>query len=352
MLKNKLDYKLLNTAIIMVIIFLLYQTGNLWMGILGKIGSIIFPFFLAFIFAYALYPVLKYLESKKIPKGIALTIIIATLLLLVGLVIAIIVPMIFKELPSLFSGIISFIKEISTKFSIDSSSIQTTLQSSFNSIISSMGKYVSDGAINLIGVSLNYLTIIFIAFAASIYLLMDMDKIRYGVKKYLRKKSKKMYGYVLTLDTQMKNYLVGFTRIIFITFFEYTIVYSIIGHPNAILLGVLAMMANLIPYFGGVITNTIAAITSFVISPSLFWKTVVTFLILSSIDGYVINPFVYGKTNKVHPLVVILSVFAGGILFGVIGILLSLPLAIIIITTIQYFDEDFKNKIEDIKDKI
>ena len=338
MLKNKLDYKLLNTAIIMVIIFLLYQTGNLWMGILGKIGSIIFPFFLAFILAYALYPVLKYLESKKIPKGIALTIIIATLLLLVGLVIAIIVPMIFKELPSLFSGIISFIKEISTKFSIDSSSIQTTLQSSFNSIISSMGKYVSDGAINLIGVSLNYLTIIFIAFAASIYLLIDMDKIRYGVKKYLRKKSKKMYGYVLALDTQMKNYLVGFTRII--------------GHPNAILLGVLAMMANLIPYFGGVITNTIAAITSFVISPSLFWKTVVTFLILSSIDGYVINPFVYGKTNKVHPLVVILSVFAGGILFGVIGILLSLPLAIIIITTIQYFDEDFKNKIEDIKDKI
>ena len=188
MLKNKLDYKLLNTAIIMVIIFLLYQTGNLWMGILGKIGSIIFPFFLAFILAYALYPVLKYLESKKIPKGIALTIIIATLLLLVGLVIAIIVPMIFKELPSLFSGIISFIKEISTKFSIDSSSIQTTLQSSFNSIISSMGKYVSDGAINLIGVSLNYLTIIFIAFAASIYLLIDMDKIRYGVKKYLRKK--------------------------------------------------------------------------------------------------------------------------------------------------------------------
>ena len=40
-------------------------------------------------------------------------------------------------------------------------------------------------------------------------------------------------------------------------------------------------------------------------------SAVVTFLILSTIDGYVINPYVYGKTNKVHPLVVILSVFAG-----------------------------------------
>lgn len=352
MLKNKLDYKLLNTAIIMVIIFLLYQTGNLWLGILGKIGSIVFPFFLAFILAYALYPILKYLQSKKIPKGISVAIIVVALLLLIGIIIAVIVPMIFKELPSLFSGIISFIREISTKFSIDSSSIQMTLQTSFNEIVSSMGKYVSDGAINMIGVSLNYLTIIFIAFAASIYLLIDMDKIRSAVKRFLKKTSKKMYGYVMALDTEMKNYLIGFTRIIFITFFEYTIVYSIIGHPNAILLGVLAMIANLIPYFGGVITNAIAAITSFVISPALFWKTVVTFLILSSIDGYVINPYVYGKTNRVHPLVVILSVFAGGILFGAIGILLSLPLAILIITTIQYFDVEVKNTIEDIKEKI
>ena len=68
------------------------------------------------------------------------------------------------------------------------------------------------------------------------------------------------------------------------------------------------------------------------------------------VDGYVINPIVYGKTNKVHPLVVIMSVFAGGILFGILGIIISLPLAIIIITTIQYFKDDVKDKIEDIKD--
>ena len=352
MLKNKLDYKLLNAAIIMVIIFLLYQTGSLWFGILGKVKDIIFPFFLAFILAYALYPILRYLQNKKIPKGIALTIIVTILLLLVGIFIAVIVPMLFKQLPSLFSGIISFIKEISTKFSIDSSSIQITLQTTFNEIVSSMGKYVSDGAINLIGDSVNYITIILIAFAAAIYLLIDMDKIREGVKRILKRRSKKLYGYVLTLDNEMKNYLVGFSRIIFITFFEYTIVYTIIGHPNAILLGVLAMLANLIPYFGGVITNAIAAITSFVISPALFWRTIVTFLILAVVDGYVINPYVYGKTNRVHPLVVILSVFAGGILFGTIGIFLSLPLAIIIITTIKYFDEEVKNKIEDIKEKI
>ena len=75
-------------------------------------------------------------------------------------------------------------------------------------------------------------------------------------------------------------------------------------------------------------------------------------MILSGIDGYVINPYVYGKTNKVHPLVVILSVFAGGILFGTLGILLALPLAIVIIATIKYFEPEVKNTIEDIKEKI
>ena len=148
----------------------------------------------------------------------------------------------------------------------------------------------------------------------------------------------------------MHNYLTGFVRIMIISVFEYTFAYTIIGHPNAILLGSLAMIANLIPYFGGIINNVVAAVTAFVISPTLFFRTIIVFVVLSMVDGYVINPIVYGKTNKVHPLVVIMSVFAGGILFGILGIIISLPLAIIIITTIQYFKDDVKDKIEDIKD--
>lgn len=352
MIKNKLDFKLINTVLIMLIIFLIYNTGNLWIGVLSKIWGIIFPFFIAFIIAYALYPFLQYLRKHKIPKTISIFIIIGILIAIVCFIIFAVIPMIFGELPNLFNGIISFLKEISSKLDINISPIQNSLQDSFNEIIVGISKIVSNGAINMIGVSINYLSGVFIAFAASIYLLSDMDKIRKNVKYFLKKKSKKMYHYVALLDKQMKNYLTGFTRIILITLFEYTLAYTIIGHPQALLLGFLAMMANLIPYFGGIITNCIAAITAFVISPSLFIKTVITFLILSTIDGYVINPFVYGKTNELHPLVVIISVFAGGALFGILGILISLPLAIIIITTIQYFKEDFKEAIVDMKERI
>lgn len=348
MIKDKLNYKLLNCALIMVIVFLLYKTGGLWIGIVGKVFDIILPFIIAFVIAYALHPIVKYLQENKIPKSLAIFLVVIFTLFIILVFGIIVIPLLFGQLGSLFNGISTFLNEIS--FDVNIAGLKDTLNTSFNNIISSFGSYISKGAINAIGGSISLLSKIFIAFAASIYILVDMDKIRSGFKKLLKRKSKKMYKYVSILDEEMHNYLSGFVRIIIISLFEYTIAYTIIGHPNAMLLGCLAMVAQLIPYFGGIINNIIAAITAFVISPALFIKTIIVFAILSTIDGNVISPLVYGKTNKIHPLVVIISVFAGGVLFSIVGIIISLPLAIIIISTFRYFKEDMLDKIEDIKE--
>jgi len=348
-LKNKLDFKLINFAIITLIIYLMYQTSEIWLGVAGIIIKIITPLFFAFILAYVLHPYLKFLTDRKVPKAIAVIIVILTVLVVLGLILGIAFPMLFNQLGSLFNGIIAFIKEISLKFDLNFGTLQDTLSGTFNQIIERLGLIVSDGAANIIGASIGYITIGLISFSAAIYILVDMDKIRDEVSDFLKHRSKKLYRYVVLLDEEMKNYLSGFFKIVLITLFEYSIVFLIIGHPNALLLGFLAALASLIPYFGGIITNCIAAITAFVISPALFIRTVIAFIILSTLDGYVINPLVYGKTNKVHPLVVILSVFVGGSLFGILGIVLSLPVAIIMITTYKYFKEDINDKIEDMK---
>lgn len=349
MLKNKLDFKLINFAIITLIIYLMYQTSEIWLGFVGIALKVITPLFFAFVLAYVLHPYLKFLIEKKVPKSLAVIIVVLTVLVILGLILGIAAPMLFSQLSSLFNGIISFIKEISVKFDINFGTLQETLSLSFNNIIEKLGMIVSNGAANFIGTSIGYITLALISFSASIYILIDMDKIREEFGGFLYRRSKKAYRYVALLDEQMKNYLTGFFKIVLITVFEYSIAFLIIGHPNALLLGFLAALASLIPYFGGIITNIIAAITAFVISPALFIRTVITFIILSTLDGYVINPLVYGKTNKVHPLVVILSVFVGGSLFGIMGIVLSLPVAILIITTYKYFKEDINDKIEDMK---
>ena len=175
----------------------------------------------------------------------------------------------------MFNNIIAFIREISLGHDLDLGSFQRSLSDSFNEIISGLGKYVSDGAINIIGGSLGVISTIVISFSAGIYLLADMDKIRSSFKRYLQRKSKKAYQYFSILDHEMKSYLTGFFKIVVITLFEYTLTFYFIGHPNALLLGCLAAVASLIPYFGGMITNIIACITAFVTSPWLFFKTII-----------------------------------------------------------------------------
>ncbi len=340
MIKNKLDYKLVNITLIIFSVFLIYQTKDFWVGLLSLFLNITLPFFIAFVLAYAVFPFVRKLMNRGVPKGVSVFTVILCILILTIAMISLITPLLIDQTTSLFNGIVSFLKELSLDYNINFKDVQNTLSSSFNNILEKLGSYISNGAINVISVSANYISKFFIVFAAFIYFLIDMDKIRLFVKEFLKSRSKKMYDYVTTLDNEMEMYLSGFMKIVIISFFEYSIIYTIIGHPNAVLLGGLASFGNLIPYFGGIITNVIAAVTAFVISPELFIKTCIVFMIFSSIDGYLINPMVYGKTNKVHPLVVIISVFAGGILFGILGIIISLPLSILIIATVKFFKDD------------
>ena len=347
MIKNKLNYKLVNLALIALIVFLLYQTGNLWIGLVNKLLEICLPFLFAFAIAYALYPFLQKMREKNIPKWLGITIIIVLILLLISFTGFLITTVMISEVSSLFQNIIGFVKSLeSSNLDFNLVGLEESLSLTFKTIIGNLGTYVSDGAINLIDSSLSLFSTALIVFASFIYFLIDMDSIREEIKFFFKKKSKKVYSFVKTIDNEMKKYLNGLVEILVITLIEYTLVYTIIGHPNAILLGFLAAIANLIPYFGGMIVNVIAAITAVVVSPALLIRTVIVFAILSAVDSYVINPTVYGKTNSLHPLVTIISLFAGGILFGILGVFISFPLAIIVVTTYKYFKDDISRNIK------
>lgn len=350
MLKNKLDFKLVNIALIVFIVFLLYMTGNLWVGVTSKIFQIVIPFLFAFALAYALHPFLQKMMEKNVSKWLGITIIVFVILTLITFVIYLITTVMLGQLSSLFTSIISFISSLQeASFDINFAGLETSLADTFKMILTNFGTYVSDGAINVIDSSLGFISTVFIVFAAFIYFLIDMDKIREEIKFFFSKRSKKTFNYVRKLDDEMKNYLNGLIQIVIISLIEYTLVYTIIGHPNAILLGFLAAIANLIPYFGGIAVNVIASITAFVVSPGLLIRTIIAFGILSAVDSYVINPTVYGKTNSIHPLVTIIALFAGGILFGVFGVFISFPLAIIIVTTYKYYKDDITKNFKKVK---
>lgn len=351
---SKLNYKLINLAIIAITIYFVYKTGNLWMGVTSKIIKILIPFIFAFALAYALHPFLQKMMSKKIPKWLGVLIIVLLILGLISFVIYIVSTVLVGQLTALFDNLIKFVKKISEmNFDINVVGLENDLTDIFKQILSNLGTYVSNGAINIIGTSLNILSKFLIGAAAFVYFLIDMDKIRKGTRNFFKKRTEKTFTYVKELDNQMRRYLSGLVKVMLISIVEYSLAYTIIGHPNALLLGFLAGIANLIPYFGGMANNTLAAITAFVVSPTLFIKTIITFIILSMVDSYVINANVYGKTNSIHPLIVIISVFAGSSLFGIMGIVISFPLAILVVTTYKHYKDDIinlKNKRKAVKE--
>ena len=180
-------------------------------------------------------------------------------------------------------------------------------------------------------------------------MLIDMEKIRAFVRRYLSK-YKKGYLYLKELDGQMGNYLHGLAIYILVQLVEYCLVFRIVGHPSWLLLGILASFSTVIPYFGGIFTNIIALLTASAISQELFIATLVISLIFPNVDGYIISPHIYGKTNNVNPLLVIFTAGVCSSLFGIVGIIIGLPLYLVIRTTWTFFHQDIKDYIEDKKE--
>lgn len=349
MFKEKLNYKLLNTLFLAVIIYLGLITINYWGGFISKLLSIAFPFLLAFGIAYSFYPIVKKLKKKGLSNGIAVTIVTgAVIFIIIGLV-AVVVPLVYDQLQLLSKSIGEVISDIYTKFDINLGDFQTTI----NDILNNLIKYVSDGAVDFISKSIGFLSNAVIVLILSVYFLADMEKIRTRVKGLLthNKRKQKTFHFVKRLDKELGQYLSGLAIFIGIQFIEYSLVFRIIGHPNWLLLGILASLTTVIPYFGGLVTNIIAVILASVVSTPLFVMTLAVCLIFPNIDGYIISPKLYGKTNNISPLWSIFAVVAGGALFGILGIIISLPLYITIKCALDYYKEDIFDKIEDIKEE-
>lgn len=352
MFKDKLNFKLLNILILAVIIYLALITMNYWGGFISTVFSIILPFLIAFAIAYALYPIVRKLRKKGLSNRLSVAIVAVSVVFIIIGLIAITVPLVYDQLLLLSKSIGEVITDISTKFEINLGDFQTTINGVLDDLIKSVGKYVSDGTFDFVGKSVGFITDAIIVLIVSIYFLADMENIRKEVKKMLTrsKKSIKTYNYVKVLDKQLGQYLNGLAIFIGIQFVEYSLLFRIIGHPNWLLLGILAALTTVIPYFGGLITNIIAVILASVVSTPLFIATLVVCLVFPNIDGYIISPKVYGKTNDIDPLWTIFAVIAGGALFGVVGIMISLPVYILLDCTFKFYRDDIYDKIEDIKE--
>ncbi len=350
-MKDTLNYKLLNGLLIISIISILYFIRSLWIGMVCSIFKILAPFLLAFAIAYVIYPIVKKLVDSGSPKWLA--ILVVSILIIGGLLIIILItiPLIYEQILLFLSNISVLLSDLSTKYEINLGGIESSLTDFTKNIITNLGSSISNGAISLVSSSIGVFSTLIIAVAAAIYFLIDMEKIREKIKKYLNLRSKRTANYFDKLDDELTKYIGGMGLNILLQGIEYTLAFLLIGHPNWLILGVLSGISAIIPWFGGFLVAIISLLVSSVISTKLFILTILVCIICPIIDGNVIGPKVYGKTNSLHPLLVIFSVSAGGMIARFWGIVLSLPMAIIIKTTYNFYEKDIIKKIRKIRQK-
>jgi len=349
---NKLNYRLINITALMLFLYIAVTNIGTWYNIFGEIIRIILPFIIAFTVAYSLTPIVNWLQKKGLPKWLAVTVVTLSVLLLITFILAVTLPLLYDQLVSLSKNFSKISNTISKKFDLNLGIVEGNIEDYLDNAIKNIGKLVSKGTIDIVSKSIGALGNIVVGFVAAIYFLAYMDNIRKECKKFLKEISNRSFKYVKRLDIEIGNYIKGLAIFMVIQFFEYCILFRIVNHPNWLIIGILACITTVIPYFGGLITNIIALILASVTGPYTLFGTLVISVVFPQVDGYLISPKVYGKTNNVNPLITIMAVSVGGTIAGIIGIIASLPIYLLIRTTYNFFKVDLKEKVKDLKQAI
>lgn len=321
---DKINIKLVNLLIILLIILTIYQTRTIWINIL----NIIKPLLISLIISYISNIYLRIL-NKRLNKALSIIVFLTTITIIIYILFFRLFPPIIKELTESINKITYFLKDISIKYNINIINLLYKLKQ-FDELIPK---------INIIGNILKYISITFIVLSISIYMFIDWNKIKNKIKEETIK-NKKLYEYIKIIDKSLEKYTKSFLLLSLINIVEYILIFLIIRHPNYLLLGTLSGILSIIPIIGGITTNIVALTLAYLTNYKLFIRTIIGILVLTILDSYIISPLVYKKTNKIHPILSIITIYIGSKLFGILGTILALPTLIIIITTYKYIKKE------------
>ncbi len=174
-----------------------------------------------------------------------------------------------------------------------------------------------------------------IAFVLSVYLLSAKTNLKNGVKHLLstlmpEKRFNSFVSFISRCDRILVSYIVSSLIDAIIIGVLNLLFMSVMGMEYAGLISVVVAVTNLVPTFGPIVGGAVGALILLLVKPLHALIFVIFTFILQFIDPYFIKPRLFGNTLGVSGLLIVVSVLVCGRMFGVTGILLSIPLAAIL----------------------
>lgn len=334
-------------VLMLLVIYLLKVTSSVWGSWFGTLISILQPFIFGFLLAYVLHPLIVWLEKKGISKNISIIAVWIIIVVLFFLLCLVLLPMIYEKLSSFISNMIVGVQWVSDKIiqygEFENFDLVDSITKTITDFLSTYDEWVPSivsSLPTLMNTALNILTNTLFTIIIAIYMLFDFQRIKNCLHKFFCMFYSKSDSYLVKIDEDVSIYLRSLLILMIIKFCEYSLFYFLIGHEDWMIIGALTSIGLLIPYLGGTIANGIGILTALTLSPARIFFLIVGICILSNVDAYVISPLIHERRSSLGPLITLLAVFAGGVLYGAIGIMLSVPVAIAIKAICDVYQSD------------
>jgi len=333
--------------ILTILIFLTIFLFVGWMFI-----DIVIYFFLALVLSIVGSPVVKLLEKisikgKKIPQSLAAGITLLAIMGLIFSIVILIVPLVSRELllissinPELFTNEIQIwlcsVEDLLKEYGMlnQNESLSTILADQFAAVLHSIE--IQNIAGNLFSFASTLFIAVFSVTFLTFYSLKDKSIFFKTVEKTIPITYRESYHKIL--DTSKPPLIRYFTGV----FLEMTIMGLIegllcyfMGIPNPFLIGVIGGLLNIIPYLGpliGVGLSIIMTITTLLPSSpestlltSSVIKVMIAFGVANLIDGFVLQPIIYGKSVKAHPVEIFVVILIAAQIGGIFGMIFAVP---------------------------
>jgi len=308
--------------------------------ILSITAGILIPFAIAVLFAILLNPLNNFFQ-RRFPRIISIlfTLLVATIVL------AAIVYFLSTRI-LMFSESLPLLK---VKLNILLSQVQNWVQSSLGISLSKQleilkGSFSSNSSIlsNTVGTILGTMSVlVFIPIYVFLLLFYKPLILDFLFQVFLEKHSLRVAEILSQTKSAVQSYMIGLLIETSVVCVLNSIALLIIGVPNAIVIGVIGGILNIIPYIGGIIAILLPLLMSTVNSEGISSQIaiVAAYLVIQFIDNNILVPRIVSKKVQINALISILAVLLGGALWGIPGMLLSIPFIAVLKIIFDRIDE-------------
>ncbi|MFF2016574.1 AI-2E family transporter [Paenibacillus sp. NPDC058177] len=335
--------KYFRTSMAIIAFLLILYLGSkvffLFSPLISILKLLLVPMMLSGFMFYLLRPLVNFLEKRKLNRMLSILLIYLVFIGLFVLFSVLVWPTLQEQIqtfidntPQLVDGLQEQFHDLQqnpvwSRFFTGDSDLATRLSSYLNDAIN----WVSNSVSNLIGVISNIVVIIATLPIILYYMLKDGHKLAPILLRLVPRRFRKPGQEMLReIDGALSNFIVTRVLLNVILGVMLYIGFLIIGLPYSLLLAVIAIPLNFIPYVGSLLSAVPVIIVGFIESPTMaIWATVVI-VIAQQIQDNLLSPIVYGKSLDVHPLTTVLLVLIGGDFYGIIGVLIALPVYMIL----------------------